>query len=157
MVRLADLPDWERDHLLEKLEHLEGFGDRPWVVPPPLADARIALITTAGLHRAGDRAFSFAEASSDYRVIDADTPADELVMSHLSVNFDRTGFQQDVNVVFPIDRLKALASEGVIGSVARYHYAFMGAADIRELKPHAQRLATYLKQDRVDAVLLTPV
>ena len=157
MVRLADLPEWERAHLLEKLDDLSGFSARPWVKPPALRTARVALITTAGLHRAGDRAFSYGADSADYRVIAKETPARELVMSHTSVNFDRTGFQQDVNVVFPIDRLRELAEEGVIGSVADYHYAFMGAAKIRELKPKAEQIAAFLKQDKVDAVLLTPV
>lgn len=157
MVRLADLPDWERQHLLDKLNDLPAFDTRAWVQSPPLAKARIALITTAGLHRASDEAFSIGADSSGYRVIPTDTPAGDLVMSHLSVNFDRTGFQQDVNVVFPIDRLKALAAEHVIGSVADYHYAFMGAANIRDLKPKAEEISGLLKQDKVDAVLLTPV
>jgi D-proline reductase (dithiol) PrdB len=78
-------------------------------------------------------------------------------MSHQSVNFDRSGFQEDHNVVFPIDRLNELARDGVIGSVAEYHYAFMGAAPIRELKPKAAELAGLLKRDEVDAVLLSPV
>ncbi|HXV12237.1 MAG TPA: glycine/sarcosine/betaine reductase selenoprotein B family protein, partial [Burkholderiales bacterium] len=66
-------------------------------------------------------------------------------------------FQEDHNVVFPIDRLNELAQDGAIGSVAEYHYAFMGAAPIRELKPKATELAGLLKQDKVDAVLLSPV
>ena len=48
-------------------------------------------------------------------------------MSHISTNFDRTGFQQDINVVFPVDRLRELAARGTIGSVADFHYSFMGA------------------------------
>jgi D-proline reductase (dithiol) PrdB len=157
VVRLADLPEWEREHMVEKLETLKGFDARPWVEPPPLEQCRVALITTAGLHRADDKPFSFGADSSDYRVIPGDTPGAELVMSHLSVNFDRTGFQQDVNIVFPMDRLRELADEGLIGSVASCHYAFMGAASIRDLEPKARQMAAFLKQDQVDAVLLTPV
>ena len=36
MVRLADLPDFERAHMLDKLKGLEEFSARPWVKPPPL-------------------------------------------------------------------------------------------------------------------------
>lgn len=157
MVRLAELPEWERDHLLEKLKDLSGFDGRPWVAGPPLARRRVALVTTAGLHRRGDRPFAAGAAGTDYRVIPGDVAAGDLVMSHLSVNFDRTGFQQDLNVVFPIDRLRGLAAQGVIGAVADFHYSFMGAAPIRSLEPRARQLAGLLKQDRVDAVLLTPV
>ena len=78
-------------------------------------------------------------------------------MSHVSVNFDRSGFQEDINVVFPIDRLRELAADGVIGSISDFHYSFMGAAPIRSLEPKARELALLLKKDQVDAVLLTPV
>ena len=157
MVRLADLPAWEREHLLDKVKDLSGFDDRPWVKPPPLARCRIAIVTTAGLHRKGDRPFGPSASATDYRIIPGATPAAELVMSHQSVNFDRSGFQEDHNVVFPIDRLRELARDSTIGAVAEYHYAFMGAAPIKKLEPKARELAGLLKQDRVDAVLLTPV
>ncbi len=155
MVRLADLPAWEREHLLGKVKDLVGFDGRPWV-KPPLAQCSIAIVTTAGLHRKGDRPFGPSATATDHRIIPGDTPAAELVMSHQSVNFDRTGFQEDHNVEFPIDRLSELAREKIIGSVADYRYAFMGAATIRKLEPKARELAGLLKQDRVDAVLLTP-
>lgn len=157
MVRLADLPEWERTHLLNKVRDLAGFDARPWVSGPLLARRRVAIVTTSGLHRRGDRPFAPGALATDYRIIPGNVKADELVMSHLSINFDRTGFQQDLNVVFPIDRLHELMREGVIGSVADYHYAFMGAAPIRQLEPRARELAGLLKRDHVDAVLLTPV
>ena len=79
-------------------------------------------------------------------------------MSHISVNFDRSGFQQDVNVAFPIERLRELARDGVIGSIADFHYSFMGAAwPPTRFEPKARELAVLLKKDRVDAVLLCPV
>ena len=81
----------------------------------------------------------------------------ELVNSHISPNFDRSGYAEDLNVLLPLDRLHELASEGVIASVARYHYSFMGAADIKRLKSAAQELAERLKADDIDAVLLVPI
>lgn len=47
----------------------------------------------------------------------------------ISTNFDRTGFHMDGNLIFPIDRLNELTENGFIGSVANYHYSFMGATD----------------------------
>jgi D-proline reductase (dithiol) PrdB len=157
MVRLADLPEWEREHMLDKTREISGFEGRPWKKPLPLKRLRIALVTTAGLHRRGDRPFGPSATALDYRVIPGDTPASELVMSHQSVNFDRSGFQEDHNVVFPIDRLRELAAEGAIKAVADFHYAFMGAAPIKKLAPKAKELAGLLKKDKVDAVLLCPV
>ena len=157
MVRLADLPEPEREHLLEMAGRPPRFTDRPWVRSAPLRQCRIALVTTAGLHRTSDRPFSFVP-GTEYRVIPGDTPAAELTMSHVSVNFDRSGFHADLNVVFPIDRLAELKQEGFIGSIAQYHYSFMGAAwPPTRFEASAKELAGLLKKDHVDAVLLTPV
>ncbi len=153
MVRLSDLPVWERDYL--RAMKCSAFDTDPWVEGPPLGARRIAMVSTAGLQRRGDR--PFAEGTADYRVIPGDVEAGDLVMSHISVNFDRSGFQQDLNIVFPIDRLKELAGEGVIGSVAAFHYSFMGATDARAMEPSVRHLAGLLKDDAVDAVLLVPV
>jgi len=157
MARLADLGEWERELLLNMLKEIPEFKGQPWVNGLPLNQRRVAIITTAGIHRASDDPYADGAASSDYRVIPGDVNAANLVMSHLSSNFDRTGFQQDANVVFPIDRLHELETEGVIGSVANFHYAFMGAARLPGLEPKVRQVAGMLKRDAVDAVLLTPV
>ena len=155
MVRLADLPEWDRKNKLDKLKELTGWDARPWVKPPPLAQCRIAIVTTAGVHRKGDR--PFGPGATDYRIIPGDTKAADLVMSHQSVNFDRTGFQEDHNVAFPLDRLHELAKQDVVGAVADFHYSFMGATQVRQLETKAKELAQLLKDDGVDAVLLTPI
>ena len=157
MARLSDLGVWERELLVEMLKEIPDYKGQPWVEGPPLDKRRVAIITTAGMHRVGDPPYAEGAAANDYRVIPGDVDTAELVMSHLSSNFDRTGFEQDVNVVFPIDRLKELVADGVVGSVAGYHYAFMGAARLPSLEPRVRRVAALLKQDAVDAVLLTPV
>ena len=78
-------------------------------------------------------------------------------MSHVSTNFDRSGFQQDLNVVFPLDRLKELAVQGLISSAAAFHYSFMGAVDPKEFESSTRKLAALLKKDGVNALLLVPV
>lgn len=157
MARLAELGEWERELLLQMLKEIPDYKGQPWVAGPPLDRRRVALVTTSGIHRADDTPYADGAAASDYRVIPGETDVGDLVMSHLSSNFDRTGFQQDANVAFPLDRLKELAAEGLIGSVARFHYAFMGAARLPGLEPRARQLAGMLRRDAVDAVLLTPV
>ncbi len=155
MARLGEFSIPEQKHHLDKIRDLPDFGPTPFVPGPPLSERRVAIVTTSGVHVRGDRPFDIGAA--DYRVIPGDTPAADLLMSHSSVNFDRSGFQEDINVVFPIDRLRELNAGGVVGSVADFHYSFMGAAPIRALEPKARELAALLKKDRVDAVLLTPV
>jgi D-proline reductase (dithiol) PrdB len=112
-------------------------------------------VSSAGLVVRGERPFRGREA--DYRVIPSTTPPDQLLCSHISINFDRTGFQEDWSVIFPLDRLNELAAEGTIGSVAATHYSFMGATDPREMEGAAREVAGRLKEDGVDAVLLPPV
>ncbi len=156
IVRLSDLPDYERDHLLSKNTGPVGLTT-PFVRPTkPLSAMRLALITTAGLHFRGDAAFEFADAT--FRPIPGEEDVGALVMSHSSANFDRSGFAEDVNLVFPIDRLRELAEDGQIGSVADVHYSFMGAGLLpAAYEESARQLAALLKRDQVDGVLLTPV
>ena len=153
MTRLVDLPPAQAKRLAE-LE-CPNFATEPWVTGPPLSRRRVAIVSSARLVVRGEDPFRGRDA--DYRVIPADTKPNELLISHISVNFDRTGFQEDWNVVFPLDRLRELAGEGAICSVAQTHYSFMGATDPVQTEPHARELASRLKQDAVDAVILPPV
>jgi len=154
MVRLTDLHPDDRANLTGK--HLPQFDPPAFVPAPPLRRSRIALVTTAGLHVRGDRVFDMT--STEYRAIDRDTPGSEVVMSHTSVNFDRAGFAEDVNVVFPIDRFRELETSGAIGSMAGVHYSFMGAyLEPADYAPSARELAALLHGDGVDSVFLTPV
>ncbi len=132
------------------------FADPAFVTPPPLAEATVAIVTSAALHRPDDDAFTQTDTS--YRTLDrADR---KLMLGHWSPNFDRSGFTADLNVVYPIDRLEELAERGVIGAVAPHHLAFAGnqpddVATIRHDSGPAAAAA--LKADGVDVVLLTPV
>lgn len=154
MVRLSDLIPADAQHLLDK--NTTAFDTEPFVEGPPLPERRVAIISTAGLHPAGQN--NFALRDTGYRVIPGSYNAGDLVMSHSSVNFDRTGFQQDVNIVFPIDRLRELETAGAIGSVADYHYSFMGAGwEPHEIEATCNELVGLLKEDQVNAALLVPV
>jgi D-proline reductase (dithiol) PrdB len=120
----------------------------------PLNQRRIALVSTAGLMHRNDKPFTLGAA--DYRILDSQSDQD-ILMSHVSTNFDRSGFVQDLNVVFPIDRLTEKAQAGEIGSVARFHYSFMGATSPEAMEMAAGQLAKNLKNDEVDGLILVPV
>jgi D-proline reductase (dithiol) PrdB len=159
MARLERLTASERDSILSL--PCPTFETEPFQAGPPLARRRIAIVSTAGLHLRGDRPFELStrldDLDGDFRVIPGEVEAGELLMSHVSVNFDRAGFQQDWNVVFPLDRLRELAGAGIVGSLARFHYSFMGAAPPERLAGPARRLARLLHADAVDGALLVPV
>ena len=153
MARLSDLPEPVAEYLLNL--PLPEFDDTSPAPGPALAERRVAIVTSAGLVRRGEG--TFAPGDADYRVLPGDVRGADLLMSHVSVNYDRAGFVEDANVVFPVDRLRELAEAGVIGSVADHHYSFMGASDPTQMAAPAAEVAGHLKADRVDAVLLTPV
>ncbi len=153
MVHLREYPKELRDALINK--ELPDYGDAPWVEAKSADECRIALISTAGLHRREDPPFT--PGAGDYRIIPDDYDMNNLVMSHVSTNFDRSGYYQDVNTSFPIDRLRELVNEGFVGSVAERHFSFMGATPPTVMEPVARDLAKVLKSDNVDAVVLLPV
>ena len=152
MARIEDLhPD-----LADFLGRFEcpDIDTGAWRTGPPLSQRRVALVSSAGLRRRGDR--PFGASSADYRVIPFER-RDEIVQDHVSASHDRTGFHQDLNVVFPLDRLAELAESGEIASAADYHYSFMGATDPVRMEPAARRLAATLRADGVDAAVFCPV
>ena len=132
------------------------FSDTPCVEAVPLSQARVAIVTTAGLRPDGEAVWGLGQG---FVVIDGNDR--HLTLAHASPNFDRTGIAIDLNVVYPVDRLAELAERGTIGSVAARHVSFMGAQVDHTLTtlrldtgPAAAQL---LKDDGVDVVLLTPV
>lgn len=153
MVRLSDLDEGFAKNLREL--PMPSFGATPWSPPVPLEQARIALVSTAGIHRRSDQVFG--PGSSDFRLIPGDVDPADLVMSHVSVNFDRSGFQQDLNLVFPLSHLQLMAAQGEIGSVAAWHYSFMGATDPARMADHGAAVGRQLRADGVTAALLVPV
>ncbi|MGE3913111.1 MAG: glycine/sarcosine/betaine reductase selenoprotein B family protein [Chloroflexota bacterium] len=158
MPRLDYLPELQRNVILTFPCQIND--DVPWThSPAPLATRRVAIVTTSGLHVRGDVSFVSAHAGEDvsFRVIPSDAPAGDLLLSHPSISFDRSGIQQDLNVTFPADRLRELRDRGVIGSVATNHYSFHGAVrDHRRLQETTgAEVARLLSADHVDTVVLT--
>jgi D-proline reductase (dithiol) PrdB len=155
MVRLETLSESEREITQRMAQICPSFETQPWVKGPPLSQRRVAIITTAGLHTRHDRPFQLVQGDY-YRVIPGDVQANDLVMSHLSAGMDRTGYQRDWNVVFPLDRLREIAQEGIIGSVADFHYSYNSSRAKEDSTTPIREVASMLKKDKVDAVLLFP-
>ena len=133
----------------------ENFETTAFTTPPPLADATVAIVTTASLHHPDQDDFAVMDAG--YRVLD-DSRRD-YVTGHWSPNFDGSGFAYDMNTVFPVDRLDELAERGVIGRVADQHLAYAGNQfDLSAIRMDSGPAgARFLRDQGVDVVLLTPV
>ncbi|MEM8922787.1 MAG: glycine/sarcosine/betaine reductase selenoprotein B family protein [Actinomycetota bacterium] len=134
------------------------FDDTPMSIAPTLSEAKVAIVTTAGLKPSG-HAELWQPTDGSFTVLPA-TDRD-VQLSHFSPNFDRTGFAADINVVYPIDRLAEMAASGEIGAVAEHHISFMGAqfdatfsTILLDTGPAAAKV---LIDQGVDVVLLTPI
>lgn len=159
MVRLSDLHPEEAEHMLQRAEQLRrrefDHDATPWITVPSLAESKIAMITTAALHHRDDPPFRFAD--SGYRLIPDDIDPADLVQSHISVNFDRTHYQRDINVVLPFDRMHELAAAGEIGGVSPMHFSILGATEAFLLDASAAEMAERMHALGVNAALLVPV
>ena len=155
MPRLEDLSDTARQgHLnFPAMEH----DDAPFApLGKPLPAAKLALVTTAGLHLRGDA--PFASGDQTYRVIPSSSAAADIIQSHTSIGFDRTAIMRDINVTFPIDRLRELVDRGTLGELSARFYSFLGANrdPKRIIEETGPEVAGKLLDEGVDAVLLTP-
>lgn len=160
MARLSDLKPVYR--LFMKAYPYRHVDWRPGAKRrKPLADSRIAVVTTAGFACPADPPFDASIRGGDCscRIIPAETDLATLTMSHTSDAFDTSGIAADKNLALPLDRLKSLAETGLIGSVAPRHFSFMGSisAPGRLIARTAPEVAGMMLEDEVDAVLLTPV
>ena len=159
MPRLETLSEVQR-RTLEFFPCMEHDGT-PWVaVDKPLSQCKVALVTSAGLHLRDDQPFTrdTPGGESTYRVIPSDCDPSDVVQSHFSIGFDHTGIYRDLNVTFPVDRLRELKDRGDIGSLSDNYYSFMGALRdastvINETGPEVARR---MKAEGVDVALLTP-
>jgi D-proline reductase (dithiol) PrdB len=155
MPRLDRLPPLNRNNLL--MLPVPIHEGAPFTRPGrPLSASRLAIVTTAGLHRRDDKPFGPGEQT--YRVIPADTPANEIVQSHTSLGYDRVAIMRDLNISFPIDRLRELIARGELGGLGPHHYSFMGAQRevVRIEQETGPDVGRRLRDEGVELALITP-
>ena len=124
--------------------------------PVSLSRAKIAIVTTAALHRLDEDGFELGDNDAHFEKLPRN--ARDLAIGHHSVNFDRGGFAADINVVYPIDRLEEMRGAKIIGDVAENHYAFAGnqSDTVSEIRLDSGPMcAKAMLGEGVDVVLLT--
>jgi D-proline reductase (dithiol) PrdB len=129
----------------------------PWAsLRRPLAEARIAIVSTAGLVPPDQPPFDGGVRGGDwsYREVADSVDVATLVDAQRSQSYDHSGVRADANLAFPIGRLHDLH-----GNVSHRHFSFMGSitAPGRLAAISAPEVAEKLVQDGVDAVLLVPI
>jgi D-proline reductase (dithiol) PrdB len=155
MPRLDRLSQIARNNLLTFPAQVNETS--PFVrVAKPLGACRLAIVTTAGLHRRGDRPFTPGDQT--YRVIASDTPTVEIIQSHTSIGFDRVPTMRDVNISFPIERLRELIARRELGGLGPSCYSFMGAQrEVARIESETgPEVGRRLRDEGVDVALITP-
>jgi D-proline reductase (dithiol) PrdB len=127
----------------------------------PLPESKLAVVTTAAFYLASQASFDESVKGGDvsYRMIPRNTDLTQLQIGHRSSAFDPSGITADRNVAFPLDRLREMEEENRIGCLNSRHFSFMGSitAPGSLIAHSAPSVATQLVEDKVDAVLLTPI
>lgn len=155
------------DYIGQALEAYGAKGEAPyrWAVNPdpvpltplrrPLAQARIALLSTGGAYRRGQIAFHYRNDTS-FRRIGLETPADEIGIAHFG--YDIRPARRDPNVILPRRALRMLADSAEVGTPGPYALTFMGGI-YSQRRVHTELLPALraaLAEMAPDAVLIVP-
>jgi len=151
-----------------------AYGDAPMAtMKRPLKEARVALLSSSGHFVEGFdptpfgvpgmsqeqailRINEFLRSAPSISEIPVDTPQDKLRVRH--PGYDIRAAKRDPNTVFPLDRLRELAEQGLVGEFVSPALSFVGAAaQLRVKNETAPLLVRTLSEMAVDAVLLVPV
>lgn len=159
-ARLANRFPAVANRLIASFQPMEST-DIPWApVKKQLHESQIAIVTTTGIHHEYQTPFNMYDPMGDstYRIVETATIEDDYMITH--DYYDHRDADRDLNIIFPITRLKEMAAAGIIGGVAAQHFSFMGhimAINLDILiKATAPEVAAAIRQNQVDAVILTP-
>ena len=158
---------WTLSGLISKrIESHPGHPPIPWApVTKAIASSKVALLSTAGISSTDEPPFDMESerqrpswGDPSWRRLRSDTTAADVEVNHLHINTEFV--RRDLNVALPLDRLRELVAEGVVGSMAETHYSTMGyqGASTKALEDEtAPQIAAAMRSEAVDLVLLAPV
>lgn len=150
--------------MVKKWIALEEPREIPWTpLTKTLNECTVALISSAGLARNTDQPFDQEGEKRNpwwgdptYRVLPRDTKAKDVKLYHMHIN--PALVENDLNTIFPLQRLLEMEKTGEIGQAAPNHYSYMGYILEPEvlLQKSVPAIIKQMKADQVDAALLVP-
>jgi len=124
----------------------------------PVSQSRLTFVSSAGVQPKGTLPFDVVHPVGDYsfRRVPSDSKPSELEIHQ--IKYPTVGANRDLNVIFPIERLRELAEEGAIGPLTPNFFSFIGYnMDPERLeRTLAEDIAEAVVQDGAEAVLLAP-
>jgi len=152
------LEQWEAKLMLPRAQRYiaKPYESIPWAsLRKPIGESRVALLTTGGLYVEGQPPFNVGpEGDISFREIPIDTPLQDFRVIHRA--YDTSGPKEDVGCIYPIQQLKQMVREGLVGEIAPMNFAFMGYIPKPEelMRETAPQVAQLLKEAHVDAVVI---
>ena len=132
-------------------------------VPPnpavkDMSKAKVALVTSGGIVPKGNPDHIESSSASKYGKYDIDGVMDLTAETYETAHggYDPVYANENADRVLPVDVMRDLEKEGVIGELHRYFYTTTGnGTSVANAKKFAAEFAQELVADGVDAVILT--
>ena len=124
----------------------------------PLSECRLSFVSTSGVQPKTSLPFDTVHPVGDYtfRRVPSDSRTEDLEIHQLK--YPTSGAREDLNVIFPIERLQEFVQEGVIGGLTENFYTFIGynMDPVRLQNTLAKNLAAAIAEEKPDAVIAAP-
>ena len=143
---------------------MEQPREIPWTpLARPIFESTVAIISTGGIAYKDDQPFDQEGERQNpwwgdpsYRILPKNATQEQVRLYHMHI--DPAYAEQDLNCLFPLQRLQELESSGRIGRVSPRHYSIMGYILNPQvlLKETVPALIRNLKEDLADVVVLVP-
>ncbi len=156
------LPDYRAGNMKEIIKKypLIAPDDIPWTdYSGQPSDQTFALVTSGGLYLEDSQPpFDTESIHGDisFREIPKTVRRQDIGIAHL--HYDHSLAEQDMNIVFPIQRFVELEKEGIIGKLTDTHYSFSYVNDAVSLVTETvPKFIARIKAAGVDVLFLVPV
>lgn len=156
------LPDFRAGKVKEivKKYPLITPQDIPWTAyKGEPSNQTFALVTSGGFYlKQSQPPFDIESIHGDasFREIPKTARQQDLAIAH--AHYDHSLAEQDINVIFPLQRFIELENEGLIGRLADTHYSFSYVNDaVTLVTKMVPRLISKIQAAGVDVLFLVPV
>ena len=124
----------------------------------PLSECRLAFISTAGVQPRGTVPFDTVHPVGDYTFRCVPSASDVAELEIHQLKYPTADAARDLNVIFPIERLRELAAEGVVGGLTANFFTFVGYnMDPERLeRTLAEDIAAAVAEEGADIALAAP-
>jgi D-proline reductase (dithiol) PrdB len=156
------LPDYQAGKMKEIVKKYpfivsDGIPWTPYKGQP--SEQTFALVTSGGFYLKGRQPpFDTVSIHGDtsFREIPKTVHQEDLAIAH--AHYDHSLAEQDINIIFPVQRFIELEKENIIGKVAETHYSFSYVNDVVALVAETvPKFVSRIKAEGVDVLFLVPV